>query len=419
MNTSRTIRAALAAAALCSLAVLMPARAAECDPSAVTPNDAQNPALGAEADALGWEGEYVQADVCYPSRQSGAQLHAFLYAPADVEARSGPLPLVIIGPGSGNGRAKNYMWAGRTLAGQGGYLALVFDPQGNGESEVNGEPESCGAEGCPGVPFQSADNFVDGFLSTIDFAYSGEHVWLHKADLTGVGVAGHSLSARAAAYVSGIDARVVVVVAWDNLSSALEGDAGVSSGGGACGSLIGGEVPGESRPVTIRVPAMGQASDAAPGCDPVNADPEIKKTAFGKWRDAGVPAMQLVFKGAAHGDFSQTSSSDPEILRLSEYYTQLWFDLYLKGDSAAAGRLATPTALDRTLEEVLSADFRSALYAPELKADCGDLLAQACQLAGTGAGGAMAPGALLLLVAAALACLQRRANAAAACSRSP
>lgn len=367
-------RTARAVVALLLVAVAGVARAAECDPTAINPNDAQNPALGEEAAVLGWEGEYVQADVCYPSRQSGAQLHAYLYAPKDIDTRSGPLPLVVIGPGSGNGRAKNYMWAGRTLAGQGGYLALVYDPQGNGESEVNGDPASCGAEGCPGVPFQSADNFVDGFLSTIDFAYTRDHAWLQKADLSrGVGIAGHSLSARAGAYVSGIDERVSVLVAWDNLSSTLEGDAGISSGGGACGSVIGGEPPGESKPVTIRVPAMGHASDAPGTCDPDNTDPDLKKTAYKKWREAGQPSMQLVFKDAVHGDWSQTSSADPELLRLFEYYTRAWFDLFLKQDNSARARLLARKTLDKTAEDIMSADFRSAAFLPAVPLDCDDL----------------------------------------------
>lgn len=382
--------------------------AAECDPAALDTNDVQNLLLGEEAAVLGWEGEYVQARVCYPSRQSGAQLHAWFYAPKDIDTRSGPLPLVVIGPGSGNGRAKNYMWAGRTLAGQGGYLALVYDPQGNGESEILGDLESCGIEGCPGVPFQSAANFADGFLSTIDFAYTRDHAWLQKADLSrGVGIAGHSLSARAGAYVSGVDERVAALVAWDNLSSTLEGDAGISSGGGLCGSLIGGELPGDSKPVTIRVPAMGQASDAAPGCDPTNTDPDLKKTAYKKWREAGQPSMQLVFKDAAHADWSQTSSADPELLRVFEYYTRAWFDLFLKHDNSARARLLSRKVFDKTAEDIMSVDFRSAAFLPAVPLDCDDLR-QGCPegrvhdsdsslVAGTLGLGALLPLALLAL----------------------
>src|SRR5206468_1462693 len=140
------------------------------------------------------------------------------------------------------------------------------------------------------------------------------HPWLRKGDTTRIGIAGHSLSARAATYVGGIDPRVGAVVAWDNMAGDLHGDAGTPSGEGACADLIGGEAPGASAPATPRVPTMGQASDANGTCNfqqnldntstsGIGSDPELKKTGWQKWHDAGVAAMEVVFTGSAHGDW--------------------------------------------------------------------------------------------------------------------
>lgn len=320
--------------------------------------------------AFDWQGEFQQDDdICFPSRQSGATLRAYLLAPADIDSRDdASLPVVVIGPGSGTGQALYYLWSARALAGQ-GYLALAVDPQGAGRSDVAGDPESCGADGCPGIPYQDANNFVDAFASALDFVESGDHPWLTKADVTRIGVAGHSLSARAAGLLQGEDERIDALVAWDNLSSDLHGDAGVSSGGGTCGALIGGSVP-ESELVDVRIPAMGQASDSPPGCDPQNSDPEVKKTGYRYWRDAGTDAMQLVVAGAAHGDWAQTRDSDPAQLQLFQHYTQLWFDRYLKPDEASSEDLLQRDVLGQPVQQSLSNAFHSAIFLPDQRVDC-------------------------------------------------
>lgn len=317
-----------------------------------------------------WQGDFKQDDdVCFPSRQSGATLRAYLLAPTDIDSRdNSSLPVVVIGPGSGNGQALYYLWSARALAGQ-GYLAIAVDPQGVGRSDVAGDPESCGGEGCPGIPFQDADNFVDAFASALDFVESRRHPWLEKADITRIGVAGHSLSARAAAFIQGEDERIDALVGWDNLSSDLHGDAGVASGGGACGALIGGAIP-ETEPVVVRVPALGQAADQPPTCDPNNSDPEVKKTAYNVWRDSQVPSMQVVFSNTNHLNWAQSKNSDPAKLQRFQYYTGAWFDLYLKGDESAMSRLLDNTPLDQPLTEVLSNIYNSAVFLPGIERDC-------------------------------------------------
>lgn len=374
-----TLRTTLAALALVTGLFPSLGNAQACDPMTVNTGLVTEPVLGRQP-PLEWHGEFVEDEaVCFASRQSGAQLVSYLVAPADIETRLLPAPVVIIGPGSGgSARYVNYLWSARDLASH-GYLVLVVDPQGVGRSEIVGDPANCLPSGCPGVPFQQASNFVDAFVSALDFVETRAHPWLLKADLDHVGLAGHSLSARALSFVQGEDLRVHAVVGWDNLVSVLEGDSGASSGGGTCGSLIGGEVPLSSIPVTPRVPAMGQASDAAPGCDPTNTDPEIKKAAFAVWKAAGVPAMQVVFKDSRHGNFAQTSSSDSTQLQLFARYTRAWFDRYLKADRDSAERLLGPEVLSLQAEGQFSTDFRSAAFIPEAGIDCEDLLAGPCE----------------------------------------
>lgn len=343
---------------------------------------------------------FIQDDtICFTSRQSGAHLRGYLFAPAAFATiPDGSLPVVVIGPGSGNGQALYYLWSARELAAR-GYVVLVEDPQGLGRSETAGSPATCGAEGCPGIPFQNAENFVDGFVSALDFVESKNHPWLRKADLTRIGIAGHSLSARAATYVGGIDERVKAVVAWDNMAGDLHGDEGTPSGEGACADLIGGELPGTSMPSTPRVPTMGQASDANGTCNfeknaantgpgGIGFDPELKKAGFRKWRNAKVPAMELVFTGAAHADWAQSGQSKPQELETFQYYTRAWFDAYLNDDPAARTRLLATTLplsggslsiADTTAKNGgLSVKFRSASYMPDLHVDCEDLLEEPC-----------------------------------------
>ena len=398
-----------------------PARAQTCKALEVSPAMAIDTVINEPA-SFEWQGEWQQDDgICFPSKQSGAQLRAYLVVPKNIDTLRGPLPVVVISPGSsGIAFARYYLWSARDLAGH-GYIALVVDPQGNGRSEIVGDPTRCGASGCPGVPAQNAFNYVDALQSATDFVFTRGHPWLQKADLTKIGLAGHSLSSRAANYLQGVDDRIDAVVAWDNLASTLEGDVGTPSGGGSCGQLIGGQIPGASIPVTPRVPTMGQASDAIGTCNPTNSDPDIKKAGYFHWRQAGVPSMQVVFLGSAHGDWAQSRNSVELQLQSFEYYTRNWFDLYLKGDQSAAARLLATEVLGQKLEQVMSANFRSAAFVPAAKADCDDLLSVVCKFKvpaggggtlplglGVGTGGSGALNLWLLIVFSSISLLRRK-----------
>ncbi|MCW3018272.1 MAG: hypothetical protein JWN10_580, partial [Solirubrobacterales bacterium] len=263
-----------------------------------------------------------------------------------------------------------YQWSARDLAGH-GYIAITIDPQGVGFSETfpaGGCSVSieAGPNGlCPGVPFQQSGNYIDALESGVDYALSEADPWHRHVNPSLVGIAGHSLSARAASWLQGEDTRVRALVAWDNLASHLQGDAGSPSGGGIAGSLIGGELPSESEPVTPRVASLGEASDNKGTTEPTNEDPNQKKTAYELWRANRVPAMEVVFKGASHLDWGQSSTTTEkkaEELQHFEYYTRAWFDRWLLGDASATERLLAPMVDGVPLAEVISSKFNSAAY---------------------------------------------------------
>ena len=324
-----------------------------------------------------WEGAFRSQDVTLPSAATGAILFGVLFEPAHVSrAEDGRLPAVVITPGSGPGLQSMYQWSARDLAGH-GYLALTVDPQGVGRSQTFGTAP-CTTSGCPGVPFQQTGNYEDATTSGIDFLLSHSDPARALLDPNEIGAAGHSLSARAVSYLQGVDPRIKAIVAWDNLSSNLQGDAGSPSGGGDAGSLIGGEIPGPATAVMPRVPALGEASDSYGADDPTDRSPEQKKTAYAVWRSAGVPTMETVFKGAGHLDWAQTannSKSDEASLEAFEYYTRAWFDLYLRHDRAATARLLARTVDGKALATLLSSQFLSAAFLPAEHVDCPNLVA--------------------------------------------
>jgi hypothetical protein len=264
-----------------------------------------------------------------------------------------------------------YHWSARDLAGH-GYIAVSIDPQGVGRSETFPRasdgchvPDAPDAKAvCDGVPFQQAGNYVDALQSGIDFVSSKRNPWRAHTDAKRVGIAGHSLAARAASYLQGIDKRVDAVVAWDNLASDLQGDNGSASGGGVAGALIGGELPGPGEAVTPRVPALGESNDNPGSTQPTNNDPEIKKSGFAIWRKAGIASMEVSFAKSGHLDWAQAPSNSTaakkEELKLFEYYTRAWFDRWLQGDHDATTRLLARTVDGSAVGDILSSKWHSA-----------------------------------------------------------
>lgn len=330
-----------------------------------------------------WMGAAHSEAVRFPSR-TGACLAAVVYGPDDVPKRK--LAAVVIVPGTGGGGDTQW-WAAHDLAAS-GYVAVIVAPQGQGGSDVLGDPAPCQpgvdpsarlGQQCPGLPpAANIDNYADAITAGIDWLVGGgSRYGIHDHK---IGAAGFSQGARGATLSQMKDERVRAVVAWDNLTSDTSGDDGAPSGGGAQGALIAGQLPTSSYMITPRAPAMGQASDGG------NGEADVKKTAYEHWRAAGTPAMQVVFEDSAHGDWSVRDTPSGELsegLRIKSLFTRGWFDLHLRGDAATLERAVGPSW--SSARSVIDAKFHSAISLPSIGLDCGDLFTCAAPVAFGGA----------------------------------
>ncbi|CAA9319125.1 MAG: hypothetical protein AVDCRST_MAG11-1919 [uncultured Gemmatimonadaceae bacterium] len=286
--------------------------------------------------ACGGEGGAVRTQsLTLPERGTGRRLSAQIWAP-DAGRQTAPCPALSLLPGGGAG-ISSVAWAAERLAAS-GYVVVVTLPASAGSTEA----------------------YHAAAVSGIDFLQSSENPYRASADTGRVGAAGWSLGARALSRTQADDRRVDALVAWDNLAVSEAGDAGSP----ACAN----------EPTVLRaprVPALGQASETC-----LDKPADAKLTAFERWRQAGVPAMTVVFAGASHFWWSAQASAAQH--DLAHAYTRAWFDRWLKADTTATARLLGRTAPglpSRPSSELLSARFRSAAAfdgraCPDLRAGC-------------------------------------------------
>lgn len=273
-------------------------------------------------------------DVTIP-QQGGGSLQARLVAPLPA---TGPYPALSLLPGGG-APIDSVAWAADGLA-RAGYVVIVTQPASGG----------------------SLAAYDTAARSGIDFLLSPANPFAAATRSDRVGVAGWSLGARALTRTQDEDARVSALVAWDNLALNETGDAGSPNCSGS-------NPPSTRRP---RVPALGQASDF---CGPPAETVETKKTAYEGWRAAGQPVMQVVLAGSTHFVWG-TQGSGTARQAQALYYTQAWFDRWLKDDSGAGARLLARSVDGVAVEQVLSTRFRSAAAfdgrnCPDLRTACG------------------------------------------------
>jgi dienelactone hydrolase len=263
---------------------------------------------------------YVSMPASFAQHGGGTTLSAMIYAP---NVAAGSFPIISMLPGGG-APISSVEWAATRLAAS-GYVVVITQPQ------FGGSPAS----------------YNLAARSGIDFLSSTANPFLAITDTTKVGAAGWSLGARALSRTQEEDLRVQAIVAWDNLARSESGDLGSPSG------------PMTPNPLrTPRVPALGQASDTNPN---QSVDPNAKINAFQWWRQHNVPSMQVVFRDTNHFFWSGAASSSANH-DLSHYYTQAWFDRWLKNDAAATDRLLSASVLNRPIGDILSDSFTSAAY---------------------------------------------------------
>jgi dienelactone hydrolase len=280
--------------------------------------------------------------------------------------------VIVITNGSVQADEQMYWFVAQTLA-KAGYVVLTFDPQGQGQSDVQGEAPDQNE----GTPSQSDGRpFFDGTEDAINFALSSPaHPYVpvascssgtsHAAkqdrrtkagldapfnpfwalvDSNRLGIAGHSYGAAGVSYIAQWDPRVKAVVAWDNLSG-TDPNAPFMGGGPV-------EQPCPANPAArtvapITKPALGMSADYGLPATPNRSDPDpLAKTARSiAYSKAGVDTGELVIRGGSHLDFSwipnAAFSGSLRGADMIDWYTTAWFDKYVKGDCTADRRLLT------------------------------------------------------------------------------
>jgi hypothetical protein len=264
-----------------------------------------------------------------------------------------------------------YWWAAQTLA-KSGYVVVTFDPQEQGRSDTFGE----GADRSEGVPSQTAGNtFFDWTQDAIDFLLSAPdqpfcarpsrsgtshcdkqqrrvregrnaafNPFWDMVDAERIGIAGHSYGAAGVSWVGQQDKRVDAVVAWDNLCSPNLAPGSAGGGGPGGGPCLSG---GQGDPPGFRVPSLGITNDSFTGTESRSSDPDPMEKSRGSvgFSGAGVDTGSIAIRGGTHFEYSYLPSrafrATLRGIDLAAWYTNAWFDKYVKRDASAGARLVT------------------------------------------------------------------------------
>jgi dienelactone hydrolase len=301
--------------------------------------------------------------------RNGATISGHLWGPLPAHRRSPRLPAVLLV--NGDLAPEQVYWYAAEVLARHGYVVMTYDPQGHGHSDTVGAGVDAQRHvdvqqqaACDCVEVAANQDASEQAEDALDFLFSsrrrpyvpdrpfdestpasqptpGQAKQTQQAaagdvdagnplrrliDGGRVGIAGHSRGAFAASIVGSRDRRIEAIVAWDNLL------------GGANPDLT-------DRSVKPRVPALGMSADYYEAPEPYteDPDPQAKNAGFRAYRRAGVDAMELIVRGGTHYEWSYVPDpAFPATLRgidMATWYTEAWFDKYLKRDERADLRL--------------------------------------------------------------------------------
>ena len=285
--------------------------------------------------------------------ESGSRLVGRVFRPPVTVP--GPYPSIVITTGSIQGYQEMYNWAGEGLA-EAGYLVLMYDVQGQGRSEtLPHSPDgnyACDSNGCDGVPFQQAYNFLQGARDAHRWLLSSENnlyiedtgnstgsnlfnPFAADVDRSRIGHAGHSLGASAISVVgqelacdpviprAQRDGCISAIVGWDSLSSVSDTNT----------------LPIKAPGLSLTAEYFFNPTPASPSSPP---NPEAKLDAYKQMVAANVDSMRIGLRSSTHLEWTYVPLILPASRygeRVSMYYTQAWFDRYVRDDLSAVDRL--------------------------------------------------------------------------------
>lgn len=284
-----------------------------------------------------WMGDSVSETVTIPSLTHPYGIASYagtIVRPADQTAYPGVRPLVLLQHGLGGNQCAQW-WTAQDLAGH-GYVAVVWTaPVGAGTTAA-------------------FVNAVDAMRSARAFVRTPANPYAAFSDTTRMALAGHSLGSIVASFVQqDADPGVRAIIALDTLRRSLTGDPG-----GAVFECV----PPEGVEITPRVPALGFAKDEPCNARPGYAPADLKLAGFSRWREANVPAVELVMAGYKHLDFA-TPGSEARHRDLA-YFIEGWLARWLLDDPAGERRLFAEAVDGRPIEDLLSTRFLSGAYLP-------------------------------------------------------
>jgi dienelactone hydrolase len=304
------------------------------NPAAVPASKVTDPFRSPEEWAAAGRGRHTKF---YFINSLGAKLRARLFAPND---QTHTYPVLVFSPGLQSYNEVN-AWFPEEMA-EAGYVVMIIDPQGQGDSELCGhEPDGTATFECPSSTASVYENTIS---SGIDFILSNPanpyakdlepngagtppyNPYWESVDPEHIGIAGHSYGAIAATPLGQRDARVDAIVSYDNLDA---------------------DLPASS---PKRTPTLFFATDYPFPATPVpmnsNPDPDqhVTGVAYNQLVAAGVDTMSITSRASDHYEwgyqpFPANFPSSRYGERVSLYYTLAWFDRYLKGDPDGTTRL--------------------------------------------------------------------------------
>jgi hypothetical protein len=255
--------------------------------------------------------------------------------PSGAGRHPGLRPAVVLLHGIGGEQCQMW-WLARYLAGA-GYVALTLTSPTPPEHDAS-----------YGVAIDAARSAVHFLANPLENPYGT------STDPADVSLAGWSEGSVAASVAQGLPdmGAVRAIVALDDLRGSFLGDSGAPMT--FCSPPMEGEV-------TPRVPALGFANDTPCDVEPTDSSPDLKLSGFNRWRQAGVPAVELPLAGYGHFDFD---SGGPKLEPVGAL-TLAWLDTW-SGTRPAALDAFSACHLDGGLPAAgtLSGTFHAGAYLP-------------------------------------------------------